>query len=260
MIRISRPDLAPKSLTTKGGAQTKLDCAAFEADRSAYRSGKKKFSADRDIYGAKAVKSALMKAQHGKCCFCERKLTPSDHGDIEHFRPKGGVRQDLNTKSKPLGYYWLAYSWTNLLVSCSICNTTHKGIQFPLRNPSRRARNHIDSIKNEVPILVDPASEDPREHIRFRGDAPEALTPRGEATIKVLGLNRLSGLTEERLRSTDLLRCACHLLKFLEAKLSDESDEYVNDIRQIIVNSVKKRSEFSSMSIDLVEKEFGERF
>ena len=257
MIRISRPSKAPKSLITKGGAQTAKDCAAYDADPAAYQSGKKSISVDRDIYGAKAVKSALMKAQHSKCCFCERKITPSDYGHVEHFRPKGSVRQNCTSKIEPLGYYWLAYTWSNLLVSCAICNTTYKGVQFPLRKPSKRARCHKDLIENEEPMLVDPASEDPREHIRFRGDAPDPQTPRGKTTIKVLGLDREPGLTEVRLRLAVQLRFICQTLKRLEAKQIDGCEDLVGEARQLIGQSIKKESEFSSMAIDLVEKEMG---
>jgi uncharacterized protein (TIGR02646 family) len=260
MIRISRPNVSPKRLTAKGVVKTVADCAAYDADPAAYRSGKKPISVDRDIYGAKAVKSALMKAQHDKCCFCERKITPSDHGDVEHFRPKGSVRQDLETGILPLGYYWLAYTWTNLLVSCSKCNTTHKGTQFPLWNPNQRARTHHDPIEDERPMLVDPASEDPREHIRFRGDAPEPLTARGEATIRVLGLDREAGLSEVRLQRFNELRLICRTLKLLEAKQIEGDETFAGEVCQTIGRSITAESEFSSMAIDLVEKEIGELF
>src|SRR4051794_12281276 len=28
----------------------------------------------------------------GKCAYCEQKITSNQHGDIDHFRPKKGVR------------------------------------------------------------------------------------------------------------------------------------------------------------------------
>lgn len=62
------------------------------------------------------VRDALDKIYHGKCAYCET-FDPSPH--VEHYRPKRG------------GYYWLAYSWDNLIISCSKCNTT-KGDKFPL--------------------------------------------------------------------------------------------------------------------------------
>lgn len=67
-------------------------------------------------YKHKDIKDALMTLYHGKCAYCET-YDPSPH--IEHYRPKRG------------GYYWLAYSWDNLIISCSQCNTK-KGNQFPI--------------------------------------------------------------------------------------------------------------------------------
>lgn len=67
-------------------------------------------------YKHKDIKDALMTLYHGKCAYCET-YDPSPH--IEHYRPKRG------------GYYWLAYSWDNLIISCSQCNTK-KGNQLPI--------------------------------------------------------------------------------------------------------------------------------
>ena len=69
-------------------------------------------------YSAKSVKNALIKAQHEKCCFCEAKGTHVAYGDVEHFRPKGGFRQDPNDPLGRPGYYWHAYAWENLFFSC----------------------------------------------------------------------------------------------------------------------------------------------
>lgn len=67
-------------------------------------------------YKYQDVKDALRSLYHGKCAYCET-YDPSPH--VEHYRPKRG------------GYYWLAYSWDNLIISCSQCNTK-KGNQFPI--------------------------------------------------------------------------------------------------------------------------------
>lgn len=67
-------------------------------------------------YKYKDIKNALMTLYHGKCAYCEM-YDPSPH--VEHYRPKRG------------GYYWMAYSWDNLILSCSQCNI-RKGNQFPI--------------------------------------------------------------------------------------------------------------------------------
>lgn len=65
-------------------------------------------------YRNKAVKTALKAAYKNKCAFCEQKLSNNENFPnqltIEHFRPKSR-------------YYWLAYSYDNLLPTCSDCNS-----------------------------------------------------------------------------------------------------------------------------------------
>nr|WP_239015299.1 AAA family ATPase [Archangium violaceum] len=78
----------------------------------------------------------------GKCAFCESQLAHISYGDVEHFRPKAGWRQEEGGPLGRPGYYWLAYEWTNLFLACTLCNQQFKRNLFPLRTPSRRARSH----------------------------------------------------------------------------------------------------------------------
>ena len=259
MIRIHRPEAVPRNLEKKGKERTVKDCADYDADPEAYHSGEKRFSIVKRIYGTPAIKRKLLETQHKKCCYCETKVLASGHGAVEHFRPKGSVRQDSNSIVEKPGYYWLGYTWSNLLVSCSQCNTSHKKVLFPLHNPGRRARNHHDTIEDEEPMLVDPGAEDPRDHIRFRFDAPVALTPRGKETKCVLGLER-SDLTEARLKVAFQIRFANGLRKLYEA-MNDLEQSELNEDQKIDIDraqlllgrSVEPTSEYSSMAIDLLD-------
>jgi hypothetical protein len=132
MIRIRKPRKAPEILRTKGKAKRKELCKAYLASPDDYRTGKRKPEFDSGIYGSRSVKRALIKAQHGKCAFCESKITHIAYGDVEHFRPKAGVRQKASDKLQRPGYYWLAYEWRNLLLSCQLCNQRYKENLFPL--------------------------------------------------------------------------------------------------------------------------------
>ena len=138
MIRIYRPEAVPGNLEEKGKDRTAKDCADYDADPEAYHSGKKKFCITNKIYGTPAIKRKLLDAQHKKCCYCETKFLASDYGAVEHFRPKGSVSQNRNSIVEKPGYFWLGYTWSNLLVSCSQCNTSYKGTRFPLQNPGRQ--------------------------------------------------------------------------------------------------------------------------
>ena len=82
-------------------------------------------------------------------------------------------------------------------MSCNVCNSTHKRTLFPLESHTERARSHHDDLDGERPLFIDPASEDPRRHVRFRGPAVVAATEKGRTTIQGLGLRR-SPLEEAR--------------------------------------------------------------
>ena len=68
-----------------------------------------------------------------------------------------------------------------------------------------RARSHHYKTVNEQPLFINPAKEEPRDHIVFRGHNPEPITSRGRETIKGLGLRR-DGLENDRSRYLESLR------------------------------------------------------
>ena len=199
MIRIHKPEEGPPILRERGKALTEACCRDHE------RGAPLEF--DESVYGHRSVKEALMEAQHGKCCYCEHPIRPSGHGDIEHFRPKRAVRQsDTTPESKP-GYYWLAYAWSNLFLSCEVCNQSHKRSLFPLVDPARRARTHTQPLADESPLLLNPAGDDPERSIGFHREVPYWRDLRGEATILCLRLDRtdLCESRADRLASVDTL-------------------------------------------------------
>lgn len=191
MIKIDKPLQAPKILRDKGKKKKQANCNSYTRNKAPYRKGKKNFEFDSKIYGHKKVKQKLIEAQHDKCCFCESKIRHISYGDVEHFRPKGGVRQTPRGPLGKPGYYWLAYEWSNLFLSCQLCNQRFKGNLFPLENPRERAISHHDDIDAEKPRFISPA-EDPEQYIAFRKEVAYAIddNSRGNATIEALGLNR----------------------------------------------------------------------
>ena len=167
---------------------------------------------------------------------------------MEHFRPKGAVRQSTNAGIEYPGYYWLAYSWENLLLACQACNTK-KGTKFPLRNPEQRARSHHDALTFEQILFVNPAEEDPREHIRFDNDAPYPLTDCGRQTINDLQLRR-DGLTEERLRYIGFLNSHINILK---DKSSSNLPGLKQEAERFLRKALQHDEPFSAMIKDLME-------
>lgn len=184
MIRVAKPQ-APRILRERGQRTT-------EANQQAFEGGERRFDFESSIYGAKSVKNALIKAQHGKCAFCEAQVRHIAHGDVEHYRPKGGFRQSGADPLEQPGYFWLAYDWENLFLACQLCNQSFKKNLFPLADPSKRARSHLDALHAEEPMLIHPADEEPITLIGFREEIafPIGDHPRARATIEVVGLNR----------------------------------------------------------------------
>lgn len=121
-----------------------------------------------DKYRHRQVKEALEAMFHGKCAYCESKITHVSFGHIEHYRPKQR-------------YPERAFLWCNLLLACDRCNNA-KLDRFP-------------DAKQGGPLL-NPVKNDPNRHFRFFYDPVAKLatviptTTQGETTEQLLQLNR----------------------------------------------------------------------
>src|SRR5258706_9891547 len=252
MIQIHRPGIGPPGLKESGEEQTRSDCEAYDSCPQEYDAGRP-FLQKRTYYSAKDVKNLLVAVHHNKCCYCEKKFLDPLCFDVEHFRPKRGVRQSVDVKTyEPPGYYWLAYRWDNLLLSCIPCNRKYKDTCFPLRDPLGRAWSHHHDITLERPLLIDPVELDPRDHIQFFDERPVGVTDEGRATIKVLDLSRVH-LTEDRRGRLDEIVKSYDLLKLADAH-SEIADFklFAAEARDNILTATHPDSEISSMVIDYV--------
>lgn len=155
--------------------------------------------------------------QHRKCAWCERACGWWNQ-PLEHYRPKGGADDgDVDartvTSTADAHYWWLAWTWSNLLFACARCNgPATKANWFPLEAggtrvaaPSRTAHLNIPgnslALATENALMIDPASEDPMQSIVWlplqplpaRWEdlnwRPQHLDERGRVTIKVLRLD-----------------------------------------------------------------------
>jgi uncharacterized protein (TIGR02646 family) len=138
------------------------------------------------------VKPQLARMQHIKCCYCEKPEEQAKYRDVEHYRPRSV-------------YWWLTWTWENLLFSCIDCNREYKRNQFP-RAPGDQVLVAEQAPPGaELPLLIDPSDPalDPTLHIEFRrikvqGQErwqPFGLTDQGRKTIEVCGLDRPGLLT-----------------------------------------------------------------
>jgi uncharacterized protein (TIGR02646 family) len=193
-------------------------------------------------------------AFHGKCGYCEFPIKDSQHGEVEHFRPKAKVtnEKDEVITNHP-GYHWLAYDWQNLLISCIKCNQLSKrkfgkGCRFPVVD---KHAHTPDTINQEKPLLINPTSifpEDlPSKHLSINPDGSlRGLTDRGKMCIQVFGLNLRDQLVTERKR-------AYREALLLKAQLKSESTEEQQEAIQEISAIKHGKKSYSIAQIEAVE-------
>lgn len=243
MIRIHRPTSPPAALRKAGQRETDRFCEEYDADPAGYDSGTQKFQPH--AYSRPSVRKKLKECQHNKCCYSEARFV-AEAVHIEHFRPKGAIRdQGTSTRTYP-GYYWLANDWENLL-ACKAGVNSVKGDLFPVRDEAARARNHHDDIGKECPMLIDPSSENPRDHIRFYNEQPYGITDRGKVTVELLLEH--PELVELRLERYHRLM---DLKKALAVSVRHGESDLAAEIRDTLDDACQQDAEFSSMAIDFL--------
>ncbi len=112
----------------------------------------------------RGLRTALntMAPGHQRCMYCG----DSEGTSVDHFEPI--ARNPLRT-----------FDWLNHLLACSFCNSSQKGSRYPVDTEG-------------LPLLIDPTVDDPFDHLALALSAGEyrARSPKGTATLDVLGLNR----------------------------------------------------------------------
>lgn len=251
MIAI-RKGAAPPGLIRAGGKHRDELCVAYDADPKLYRSGKR-MAIRKSIYASKAVKARLETCHRGKCCYCET-LIPKPYADshVEHWRPKLSSRQAIGEKSIWPGYYWLAYSWDNLLLSCAFCNRGRKRDLFPLKDPAARARHHGMRLEDEMPSILKPdGDENPRNHITFHEEKPVGLTPLGRKTIELLGLK--SEAHEPRRTHLNVIRRSRQWSIDLMGSDDPKARQIGEEFRKLVEDAVRPEMPYSVMITAFLE-------
>jgi len=120
---------------------------------------------------------------------------------VEHYRPKKAV---INANPAHTGYYWLAYDWSNLLLSCASCNNKKRN-HFPITGirviapplvqadlDTANCRADSPTMLAEAPELINPELEaNPMSHFEFYPDGTiKGKTDRGKLTVTICGLDR----------------------------------------------------------------------
>lgn len=235
------------------------DCQkATEACLESVRQGNK--PSFKKLYKRKSIKEAYFFSKkepfYGKCAYCESYISDFQHGDVEHFRPKGGVTDEndvtvflkdnngdpiLDEDNREIphpGYYWLAYDWKNLLPSCIVCNEpkTINDRKIGKHNRFPVIRNHAqtpEDVEAEQPLLINPASnledDDPQLHLTIDTQTGIIghLTERGKMCINVFGLNLRDQLVKDRKRAIDEVRALFSKILFNSPDSEDAKEELI---------------------------------
>lgn len=161
-----------------------------------------------------------------KCAYCETPVLTISSA-IDHFRPKGGA-VNLNGQKSPEHYWWLSYEWRNLYLSCEECILA-KGNKFPIKGPRVGIDTDWSGTTKEMPLLLDPCSDDPEKHLVFADDGlVTSMTERGEVTIDILYLNR-EGLISQRQRAINDVRHQLGLF-FIDGLVDQERGRVLTDL------------------------------
>ncbi len=157
MKRLNRLKLSEEAMKFLSQRTAKVDGAAVAAKEA------KRLWKFRDALEFKEIRAQLERMASGlqRCMYCE----DSQGTDIDHFWPRAA-------------YPLRAFLWENYLLACSTCNSNFKRSQFPLD-------------QNGEPLLINPTAEDPLEHLVLAQEGKFLpLTPKGESSVEVFGLDR----------------------------------------------------------------------
>ena len=212
MIRIDRYRLARPSVFDSEPLQVEFDRLTARHTSSemtkqvrfkSKSSGTLDFKAD--------VRPVLSELSHWKCAYCESLLPTEDSGrTVDRFRPESNAL-DLARNASEEHYWWLKYTWENLVPACTSC-TSLKGTNFPVTGPRLPVPDPVlfpterftdASYPTDENLIVDPFLDLPHEHFKFGRDGRvAALSEAGATTINLLGLERAT-LNEQRREAID---------------------------------------------------------
>jgi len=222
------PDVIPRVATTTHNRRIELIEGGEYIDNTNFNSRYKK----------KDVKRALSSLYKGKCAFCEQKV---EQYHVEHYRPKKI-------------YYWLAFSWDNLLLSCPTCNQK-KDINFDLLGVKKDFEDSIENRNSinvscqiyddiELPRMVNPESTNPLGYIEFHKSGNiTSDNDRFSYTIEKCQIDR-DGLNDERREILDVFKNDVEsiLFEYNDPNIQREVLKFV--IRKFIRESKKNRNQY----------------
>ena len=191
MIKIDKPEKVPDSLNgtktiEKRNEIIKNECFPNKKNINSFSNNLETYG---KYYKTDDIKKNLKETYSGKCCYCEQKI---EQFPVEHYRPKSI-------------YYWLAYSWDNLLFCCPKCNE-YKSNKFEVERKVSISDFDISNIHKlrdlyddfEKPTIINPEKENITNKLSFTKDGNIFSTDeRVSKTIKSCKIDR-DDLNERR--------------------------------------------------------------
>lgn len=177
---------------------------------------------DTHVWQHKDVKEACLTIGNKKCAYCEVILNQkSTYLEIDHFKDKNDYPDEV-------------IQWENLLPACRYCNDTKS--------------DH--DVVNEP--IINPAVDNPYEHVYLKAYRLKGRDPLGEMTIEVLNLNDSEHFVTER----------CKVGSFIEEKIEEAEiklQNYIfspiaarkrelNKIIKALLNQCQRNALFSAVS------------
>jgi len=196
-----------------------------------------------------SLKWTLKRIYHEKCAFCETYIK-NEVGDIEHFRPKNANANQAKKCDKTYSYYWLAFSWDNLLPCCSRCNGK-KSNCFDIEG--NRVNYNSEELfdlhdkmevynREEKPKLLHPEYDSFENDIRFsKYGEIESDNERVNYTVTICDLNRENLKTDRLSVVTDFMeKLHEHLNSFNNNLNNDNFNECLEYFKVTIEDFIKK--------------------
>lgn len=246
----------PQDWIDKANAVTnQLRSAATSEERKAI------IQANEGLWRDDRLRNWLLQFFNNKCWYTEASESVSPI-HVDHYRPKGKATElDGN---EAVGYWWLAFEWTNYRISGHLINSKKSDI-FPIVEGARANPDDPLSIRFEAPLLIDPLT-DQAWLISYEKDEDgciavpaagidEAEELRAVKTIEILGLNRIDKLNKKREVTWD--DCMQLLADYKGASLEPQVFKAIFQAKAVLElrKMIQYNREFSSVAEACIRKQ-----
>lgn len=167
----------------------------------------------KSVWNLDFIKKGLLGYSNDKCCYCETNIKEeSKYLEVEHFHHKETYKDEV-------------LEWTNLLPSCKKCNGT---------------KNDHDTIAEPI---IDPASIDPKLHLKYWRYRIKGKDEFGKLTISVLDLNNPDRLVKKRFEIGNAIQIKLE-------QLNELADDYISGVQ----TSTRRKNRIVNGTKDLMSE------